>query len=287
VGAQKTATSALHHILKRHPQVVGSRGLEPHFFDTRSDILTGLDSNDKVCRVLKEYSRFFDMERIMTLVGNRSVASVITFEKTPSYVVHPHIPEIIKKICPWVKIIISLRDPVERLRSSYSENDFDADVERQLDDLRRAGLIRAPPLRSFVPGSEDPKQFAITTRIRQTHNQKGKVAANGVFRGFYSLQIAHWLQHFPLGTSLKVIKDFHRAPDRSRVLNEILEFVGASPFQFDESTLSAVYGPNNGPNAKARAPIRFKTRYYLKTLYQPYNEELASLLGEEWKGVWH
>jgi hypothetical protein len=286
VGAQKTGTSALHHILKHHPQIIGSRGLEPHFFDTRSDILADLDSNERICQALHEYSRFFDMERIMTGVGNNSVASIITFEKTPSYMVYPHIPGIIKKLCPWVKIIISLRDPVDRLHSSYFEDDFDAEVDRQLDDLRRAGLIHAPPLRSFVPGSEDPKQFAVTKRIRRTHNQKGKVASRGVFRGLYSLQIVHWLRHFQLGTSLKVIKDFHRTTNRSKVLNEILEFVGATPFEFDESTLSAVYGPNNGPNRKARAPLRFKTRYYLKTLYRPYNEELASYLGEEWRRIW-
>jgi hypothetical protein len=47
-----------------------------------------------------------------------------------------------------------------------------------------------------------------------------------------------------------------------------------------------VYGPNNGPNRKSRKPLKFKTNYYLRRLYRPYNEELAMILGDEWLGVW-
>jgi Sulfotransferase family len=285
VGAQKAGTSALHHILKHHPNLIASRGLEPHFFDTRGDILANLDSDEKICHARNEYARFFDMDRIITRSGSEAGRPIV-FEKTPSYMLYPHIPKIIKKLCPWTKIIISLRDPVDRLHSSYLGDAFEDEVETQLYALRRAGLIRAPPLKSFTPGGENASQFSITSRIRETHNQKGKIATKGVFRGMYALQIAHWLEHFPLGKSLLVVKDFQGNDERTKVLNRILEFVGAPPFEFDEATLNAVYGPNNGPNRKSRKPLRFKTKYYLRRLYRPYNEELAKVLGYEWQGVW-
>jgi Sulfotransferase family len=285
VGAQKAGTSALHHILKRHPDVIASRGLEPHFFDTRGDVLTNLDSDEKICLARREYARFFDMDRTMVRSGHGAKWPIV-FEKTPSYILYPHIPKIIKTLCPWTKIIISLRDPVDRLHSSYLGDDFEDEVESQLEALRRAGLIRAPPLKSFIPGAENASQFAITSRIRETQNQKGKIATKGVFRGFYALQIAHWLEHFPPGKSLLVVKDFQGSDERAKALNRILEFVGASPFEFDEGTLNAVYGPNNGPNRKSRKPLKFKTNYYLRRLYRPYNEELAMILGDEWLGVW-
>jgi Sulfotransferase family len=287
VGAQKAGTSALHHILKRHPDIIASRGLEPHFFDTRGDILASLDSDEKICHARNEYARFFDMDLIIMGSKNGTTPPIV-FEKTPSYLLYPHIPKFIKELCPWAKIIISLRDPVERLHSSYLGDDFEDEVESQLDTLRRAGLIRAPPLKSFIPGAENASRFAITSRIRETQNQKGKIATKGVFRGLYSLQISNWLEHFALGKSLLVVKDFQGGDERAKVLtvNRILEFVGASPFEFDEATLNAVYGPNNGPNRKSRRPLRFKTKYYLRRLYRPYNEELAKILGDEWQGVW-
>ena len=55
-----------------------------------------------------------------TKSSSSSSIGVLTFEKTPYYLVWPHIPQAIIKTCPWKpKIIVMLRNPVDRLYSHY------------------------------------------------------------------------------------------------------------------------------------------------------------------------
>jgi hypothetical protein len=38
----------------------------------------------------------------------------LAYEKTPNYMFLPAVPELIHKICPWTKIVLILRNPVDR-----------------------------------------------------------------------------------------------------------------------------------------------------------------------------
>ena len=297
VGAQKAGTSALFRILQHHPYLKANPGLELHFFDRRGHLDPDPHKYNAsaICRARQQYWHLFHNDDD---AEDEEQALLLRFEKTPSYLCYPHIPALIKLLCPSTKIIVSLRNPVERLHSSYLGDDFDTDLEQQLHQLRRGGLITAPSLSSYESSSETShsnattisnnthRLFAVTRRIRQVRHQKGPVASNGVFRGFYALQLAHWLPHFPLGRSLMVLRYEDWESRKAQALEEVLEFVGAPPYVFDNAALNAVYGPNNGPQRIQRQPMRNITNQYLTELYRPYNDELVPLLGEDWRGVW-
>lgn len=70
------------------------------------------------------------------------------FEKTPVYVAHPHVPKRIKTVVPDAKIIISLRDPLERAYSQYkmimngrTEETFEECIEKDLKLLQAANVL--------------------------------------------------------------------------------------------------------------------------------------------------
>ena len=93
---------------------------EPHFFDFRvRQVLkkyndhTTMEYKSKVCQKRKQYTEYFNMTKI--ILNNESVA----IEKTPSYILYSNLPWMIDEICPWAKIAVILRSPVDRACELY------------------------------------------------------------------------------------------------------------------------------------------------------------------------
>src|SRR6056297_562433 len=99
IGAQKAGTSSIFHFLKEHPEICTSSKKEIHFFDKEYNYLKGI----------KFYRKFF----------NNCSSKNIKGEFTPRYIYHPKVAQRIKKYFPDVKLIVSLRNPIERAISHY------------------------------------------------------------------------------------------------------------------------------------------------------------------------
>ena len=125
-------------------------------------------------------------------------------------------------------------------------------------------------------------------------------ANNYLQRSMYVTQIPYWIRYFPLNESMLVLnyERFTRTPHI--VYKEILEFVHASPTTFlpekaannnlnriDEENRKQVFRTkHNTLYYKPKVPIRNETRRYLSLFFRPYNEKLADVLGEGWRGIW-
>jgi hypothetical protein len=177
---------------------------------------------------------------------------------------------LIKIICPWTKIVLSVRDPVERLWSSFNppkDNKdvqnmnrtflFMQDVDRQIERLRRWGYTNAPTISEyyhwtqastqqnkdkFVPTYVNQSHFHIQPKIRtlEAHN---KVGAYGIVRGMYSMQIQFWIKHFSLGKSLLVIP-FGDVEDPTQV-NGAVQFLQNSKHRLSLSGVRHQLNNNN------------------------------------------
>jgi hypothetical protein len=105
VGAAKAGTTSLYHYLKEIPGVYMSSVKEPYYFSPHfvqrypGDVVT-----DK-----EEYLRLFEKARGYIAVG----------EASPSYLWDPDSPKLIHQAVPNARIIILLRDPIERAYSHY------------------------------------------------------------------------------------------------------------------------------------------------------------------------
>lgn len=109
IGAQRSGTSSLYKYLGRHPNVVPSLRKEVEYFSTSYG--NGEDW----------YRAHFPLlvrKSTARLLGRPSVS----FEATPDYLLDPRAPERAAALLPQAKLIVLLRDPVDRAFSQYHHN---------------------------------------------------------------------------------------------------------------------------------------------------------------------
>lgn len=110
VGAQKCGTTSLYSWLRCHPEVFMPNWKEPHYFSS-----IDLTTNPRYANTLKVVS---DLGEYKKLFANANSCSAVG-EASPSYLWDSEAPGKISMILPHAKIIILLRDPVERAYSEY------------------------------------------------------------------------------------------------------------------------------------------------------------------------
>ena len=108
VGAPKAVTTSLYHYLSEHPQVEMSSQKEPDYFSDKA---------------INEQGMYYTKNRVNSLAKYESLfvqkESVVYGEASVSYLFYENVPEDIKKYNPNAKIIIMLRNPIERAFSHY------------------------------------------------------------------------------------------------------------------------------------------------------------------------
>lgn len=131
VGVQKAGTTSLYNYLIQHNSIKPASKKEPHFFHNPENLKSGL----------KKYRKYFPLKLELMLTKIRT-GEAMTGEASPLYWFYPHSFEAIKKSYPRMKIIVILRDPVERAKSQYMHNKMaEGDREpRDLDDAVIASL---------------------------------------------------------------------------------------------------------------------------------------------------
>jgi hypothetical protein len=108
VGAPKAGTTSLYHYLSEHPQVEMSSQKEPDYFSDKA---------------INEQGMYYTKNRVNSLAKYESLfvqkESVVYGEASVSYLFYENVAEDIKKYNPNAKIIIMLRNPIERAFSHY------------------------------------------------------------------------------------------------------------------------------------------------------------------------
>ena len=92
VGTQKGGTTTLHELLSNHSKVYVPPAKEIHYFD------------QEIQKSQNWYARHFESAKKDQKCG----------EITPYYLFHPEAPKRIKTVVPNARLIVLLRDPVER-----------------------------------------------------------------------------------------------------------------------------------------------------------------------------
>lgn len=118
-GAMRSGTTALNSYLREHPDVAVSSTKEVHFFDEYFD------------RGLDWYRQQFPGSESAVAVG----------EATPNYMFSTIALDRIRDTLPDVKLVVMLRDPIDRAHSHYwhdrargkTSGDFEDTVMRELD----------------------------------------------------------------------------------------------------------------------------------------------------------
>ena len=123
VGGSKCGTTNISYYLNEHPQVFVSELNEPYYF-CRFDVPEDFERSSMIKDEVK-YLKLFENAKNHKAVG----------EATSAYLHCPHAASEIKKSFPDSKIIISLRNPIEKAHSSYFSYKFMHPDNRSFIDM--------------------------------------------------------------------------------------------------------------------------------------------------------
>lgn len=114
LGAAKAGTTSLHYYLNQHPKIYMSKVKEPRFFALEGEKLNFQNPDNLINHTsitdLGEYQKLFADVSTETAIG----------ETSPLYLYSPKAVERIKHYIPQAKLIVVLRNPVERAYSCYT-----------------------------------------------------------------------------------------------------------------------------------------------------------------------
>jgi hypothetical protein len=234
IGAQKCGTTSLYEYLMQHPQIVAASQKEVHFFDL--NFAKGVDWYRQQFQPVSENS--------------------ITGEASPYYIFHPLVPQRIYELFPQVKLIVLLRNPVERAISHYYH-----EVRLGCEEL---GLEDAIAQESARLEGETAKMLADETYYSYNHQHYTYLS-----RGIYIEQLKNWMQFFPKEQFLVLpSEELYTKPNI--VLNQVLEFLKLPNYQLSQ------YGKYNLGEYPAVTP---EIRQQLQEYFQQYNQQLEEYLG--------
>lgn len=235
-GVQKGGTTALHHFLSRHPQLFLPASKELHYFD-----------NEKINWRKPDYRRYDKNFQ-------SAAPDQIRGEATPIYTYWTPAMERIARYNPSIKLIITLRNPVDRAFSHWRMQ-----AGRRQETLEFSRAIREGRRRVV----EDAGSVGGCHR-----------AYSYVERGFYAGQVKRVLSFFARTNVLFLTNEAMRA-DLHGVLNQIAGFLGVD-------RLAALDGydvrPVETPSGVAVA-MSAEDRAYLWSLYEDDVRETGHLTG--------
>jgi cytochrome P450 len=236
IGAMKSGTTSLFDYLVQHPDVCGSRTKELHYFDTH----------------------FAKGERWYRANFTPRGESV-RLESSPYYFFHPLAPARAAKLVPDAKLILLLRNPVDRAYSHHNQN-----VEEGLEPLPFEEALDQEEER--LAGAEDALASGHLA-VSQAHQTFSYIA-----KGLYARQLRNWRACFP-EEQLLILKaeDFFRAPQDG--VDRVTDFLGLSRFSIADQT----------PGNQRRYPLMHpEARQRLEARFVEPNEELRRLTGISW-----
>jgi hypothetical protein len=237
LGAQKSGTTTLYAQLATHAAVMPALRKEVHYFDASR-------------RPIEWYRAFFPRRRAVE-ARERVVGAAVTGEATPFYLFHPGAPARLRAAVPHARLVVVLRDPVERAVSGYHHAVRMGDERRSIDvALDPANVEELPEALEWY---DDP---ACPARLR------GHLA-----RGRYAEQLERWFAALPREQVL--VLETHELA-RGVALGRTLDFLGLSRTTVDLES---------DRNVGAYDPPTHEVEERLRDYFAPHNERLFSLLG--------
>ena len=241
VGGQKCGTTSMHNWLNQHPDFCMSTPKEPKFFEI--DYYEG---------PYWYQAKYFDNWR--KFHGEARVQNILV----------GYVPERIELYNPDTKIIIMVRNPIDRFISAW--NHFK--VMRPGREIRTLGRAVTEGIMEFDMNCFDSEEkFA-----RNLDPKGGPYGGRYVEHGMYIEMIPRFTERFE--TKVIVMEDLIRHP--KIVYDDVLEFLGADGYMPEFNKL----------NSKKYEVEEDGTREVLRNLYYQSVDKLGKYLGRDLLTEW-
>ena len=243
IGAKRCGTTSLYQHLPEHPCISKSPHDNMGFF------------NDNFHLGVNWYKSFFPTtftrKKIKSKFGN-----FLAFDVTTKYMEEESTANNVYQTKPNMKIIIILRNPVDRAYSQYHLSVRQTAERRSFEDVVEENMNR------------------LNKESHEHYGRKPKFSVeedNHLKKGLYALQLRYWLKIFPRENILIVSTEEFES-NQQIIYNKIFEFLNISKFEV-KNTKKMEKG--NYP------PMKSETRNLLLDYFRPHNHELFELINME------
>ena len=245
-GGQRCGTTTLYRALAAHPAIlkpVLHKGV--HYFDT------GYHHGPRW------YRAHFPLRRTAQRVAARTGVPPLAFESSPYYLYHPHAARRIAAELPDVKVIVLVRDPVERAHSQYAH-------ERARGFESEPDFGRALALEPLRLRGEAERMLADPHHYSFSHQHHAYRARGEYARYLAAMAAALGRERILVLESAELFTTPHALYDR------VLDFLGLP---------RGPYPRFERHNARPRPPVPERIRRELSAYYEPFDAALADWLG--------
>ena len=249
IGAQRCGTSSLYRYLGAHPDVAPALRKEVEYFTRYYD------------RGEAWYRAHFP------IVGPSGRNRPLCFEATPDYLLDPRAASRAAAAVPTAKIIVLLRDPVERAHSHYRH-------------MRRLGL---ETLATFEEALRAESERLADALERLQEGENGPLPAHVhrfsyLRRGCYAAQLERWLSYFSEERIL-VVRSEDLFTETHATFQAVLAFLGLPPWRPD------AYENHGSGTDEPRRPVSEEARGYVQETLENDLARLEALTGRAF-GWW-
>ena len=212
--------------------------------------------------------------------------NLITCDSTSSYFVHPLIPARVHNLLPSAKLIVVLRNPVERAYSEFHYTvTLGSELTENFDDVIKSELKR------IEIGNKKPELKIENTNYKH-------FTFSHLRDGLYAQHLERWLKFFSKEQLLVLhTKDLYTNFDQT--LSETFEFLNLPKYQIEnrieknkidkirplagheqnvykniDSKTRTLFNVQNYPEMKP------ETKKFLQDFFRPHNEKLFKMIGK-------
>ncbi|KAI8472649.1 MAG: P-loop containing nucleoside triphosphate hydrolase protein [Monoraphidium minutum] len=305
IGVSKCGTTDLYHRLVMHQGVLTARNKGPHFWDECPYPPTGpcgVGGTGDFGAYVKLFSLASDVIRGRPHavtgeargrlrrargrgLGRGAGASSNTYTSANGVyargraagrpdALNVTMPRLLREAAPYLRLILMLRDPGERLYSAYhyyrwwqkdlappSPGDFHNATVR---DLAAWAACEAAKGRAACVRGYEPQQLV---------------------KGMYGEFLQDWLDHWPRDQLLVLrYEDYAAAPEPH--LRAALAFLGVPDADEGGALSEMAAAPVRNASGNKRAPMLPETRALLAGFFAPFNARLAAALGGDRRWLW-
>ena len=188
VGIAKCGTTTIHKILISHPDIFGGPLKEPHYF-----------ARNHITNVSKQFESMSALNYDAYLANYKNSSNQnYLIDSSVKYIHYPEIADYLYQYNPTAKIIIAVRNPIDRIYSHYKM-------------LRKMGYIQ----KSFSEFLKNPYDHLNINLLEQGKNAK---------------QIKHYLELFkPSNVMIVLFNEI--VSDQNKLAQRLATFLDIAPFE--------------------------------------------------------
>lgn len=209
-------------------------------------------------------------------------STLISMDGTPGYLFYSAmLPQRILCVAPWTKLVIILRNPVDRAYSNWayakrmtgSPAGFEKAIMYDMNALEKSGFLAAK-----TPEKEEDCWREYLSLCRE-----GLIG-----RSFYEIQLRQWFNAIRSvgrdpATQVHIVVSESLHDDIQGEMKKVHKFLGLPHVKVIHEDYKVV--------SKYSSPMKNETRQMLEILYESYNKKLYKLLaengfGENIKDIW-